>query len=62
MNILEQLEKHLKDKGTKNQIIGYTLPPIRYFDGTQSFSDVNGWYKADTLEGSIKLYLESKHE
>jgi hypothetical protein len=54
MTVLEKLEAHLKDK--KN--LGEFLPDIRYFDGTDSFSDAKGNYKAKTLEGSIELFLK----
>ena len=58
MTTFQQLENHLKTK-VNNKLIAYELPQIRYFDGTNSFSDQNGWYRADTLEESLKLYLES---
>ena len=59
MDTFKKLEELLKKTGTKKQLIGYSLPEIRYFDGTDSFSDINGWYKSDTLEGSFLLYLNS---
>ena len=53
------LEKYLKMKDTNNKIIGNYLPSIRYFDGTNKFSDLSGNYESDTLEGSFKLFIKS---
>jgi hypothetical protein len=33
------------------------MPDIRYFDGTVSFSDSNGKYRAKTLEECLDLFL-----
>jgi hypothetical protein len=50
----ERLEAALKAKENS----GMMLPEIRYFDGTDSFSNVKGDYKAKTLEESVELFLE----
>ncbi len=52
-NIFVELESYLKKH------CGMPLPQIRYFDGTNKFSTVYGDYTSDTLEGSVRLFLES---
>lgn len=47
----EQIEQYLKSSK------GY-LPEIRYWDGTDYFSDSSGNYKSSTLAGSIALFLK----
>lgn len=57
----KKLESFLKMKDKNNNLSGLTLPPIRFFDGNQTFSDVHGKYKANSLEESLSLYIKS-HE
>jgi hypothetical protein len=47
---LQRLEKYIKEGGE--------MPEIKYWSGTESFSDYTGHYKADTLAESIDLYLD----
>ena len=46
----ERFEKYLREKLT-------VMPDIRYFDGTDSFSTVDGKYKSKTLDESLNLFL-----
>jgi hypothetical protein len=59
IELLKRLETYLKQKDGNNQIIGKTLPDIRYFDGIELYCDAGGNYKASTLEGSLDLFLKS---
>ena len=56
---LKQLEVLIKLSGSDSKSIGFSLPNIRYFEGTNKFSDRNGWYASDTLEGSLQLYIKA---
>ncbi len=51
MTTLDRIEEFLK----KNP--GETLPEIKYFNGTEKFSDITGCYAAKTLEESILLFI-----
>ena len=58
--LLETLGVLMSVKENENM----TLPAIRFFSGVNKFSDKYGRYKANTLEGSIRLFLTelaSKH-
>jgi len=47
---LQRLEKYIKEGGD--------MPEIKYWSGTECFSDYTGHYRADTLVESIDLYLD----
>lgn len=53
MNLLQRLEAFLQTSD------GKTIPPIRYFDGTDMYSDKDGNYAAETLEESLELFLKA---
>lgn len=36
------------------------MPEIKYWSGTESFSDYTGHYKANTLAESIDLFLDGQ--
>jgi hypothetical protein len=52
-NSFELLSEYLKSTET-------TLPAIRYWSGTECFSDSRGRYKSPTLAGSIALFLKEQ--
>ena len=52
--LLQRMEKYLKANMEE------TFSVIRYFNGTESFSDLHGNYKAKTLEDSLNLFLKEK--
>ncbi len=51
--LLETLGVLMSVKENENM----TLPAIRFFSGVNKFSDKYGRYKANTLEGSIRLFM-----
>ena len=51
MTTMERVEAYLKEN------MGESLPKIRYFNGTNKFSDKNGDYSADTYEEALTLFL-----
>ena len=50
--IFKKFEDHIKNGGD--------MPEIKYWSGTESFSDYTGHYKADTLAESIDLFLDGQ--
>lgn len=56
MNVWTQLEEYLKENH------GKTLPEIRYFDGTDAYSDIHGNFKAKSVEESVQLFLKEQNE
>lgn len=49
---LLRLEEYLKEGGE--------MPSIKYWSGTESFSDYVGHHRANTLAESIELYLDNE--
>jgi hypothetical protein len=49
---LKRLEEYIKEGGD--------MPEIKYWSGTECFSDFTGHCKADTLAGSIDLYIDGQ--
>ena len=49
---LQRLEEYIKEGGE--------MPEIKYWSGTESFSDYTGHYKADTLVECIDLFLDGQ--
>jgi hypothetical protein len=54
--VKEILENFLKEK------MGESILTIRYFNGTDKFSDNFGRYSSDSLEESIKLYIKQNEK
>jgi len=51
--IFKKLENHIKKGGD--------MPEIKYWSGTECFSDYTGHYKADTLLECVDLYLNTEN-
>lgn len=56
MNVWTKLEEYLKEN------MGEMLPEIRYFDGTDAYSDIHGRFKAKSVEESVRLFLKEQNE
>ncbi len=61
-NIFERMEKYLKEteEDGKKIVKGNYLLPIRFFDGCQEFSTIDGAFRSKSLEGSLDLFLVSQ--